>query len=157
MTAPDASMPPPVPPGLQPPVGPVHLPSLDDTEHADAMRQLRDWVDHLIARFDITARVIPPCWDRHNGMVEALLALRDLERDCYNATAPASAGVDWFRGYREIETRLIELAALTNCSVHEHRTPPRAWDRTQTQSDPAATRHTGPSVPPETGGAPAQS
>lgn len=127
MTIPEGGAPPPGPVGVPHPVAPIHLPSLDDLERAEVLEQLRDWVTELVARFDITARVIPPCWEHHNGMVEALLALRDLERDCYAETAAASAGVDWFRGYREIEARLIELASLTSCSVHEHRTPPHAW------------------------------
>jgi hypothetical protein len=67
-----------------------------------------------VARFHIDSRVIPPCWEQHNGMVEALAALRDHERDCYAETAPPSAAVDWLRAFREIEARLIELASLTN-------------------------------------------
>ena len=89
-----------------------------------------------MTRFHIDARVIPPCWARHNGMVEALTALRDLERDCYSHKAPPSAAVDWFRGFREIEARLIELAALTNCTAREHRDPPPGWSAT----DPSRTR-----------------
>jgi hypothetical protein len=38
---------------------------------------LRDWVDHLVDRFGLETRVIPPCWYRHNTVVEALSALRD--------------------------------------------------------------------------------
>ena len=136
----------PEPVGVPHPVAPIHLPSLDDAERAEVLEQLRGWVTELIDRFDITARVIPPCWEQHNGMVEALLALRDLERDCYAETAAASAGVDWFRGYREIEARLIELASLTNCSVHEHRTPPRAWP--SRRPAPTTTEHAGQAAAP---------
>lgn len=107
--------------------GPVHLPSLNDAERPDLLEQLRPWVVLLVRRFHIGSRVIPPCWERHNGMVEALLALRDLERDCYSHQAPPSAAVDWFRGYREIEARLTELAALTACTPREHRTPTTDW------------------------------
>ncbi|MDN5804554.1 MAG: hypothetical protein L0H26_08240 [Microlunatus sp.] len=114
-------------PGGIPPVGPVHVPSLDVTEGAELIEQLRDWVAQLARRFDLDSRVIPPCWERHNGMVEALAALRDLERDCYAENAPPAAAVDWFRGLREIETRLVELASLTNCSRAEHRSPLRGW------------------------------
>ncbi|GAB3077842.1 hypothetical protein GCM10027053_47790 [Intrasporangium mesophilum] len=106
---------------------PAHLPSLTSAERDHLLEQMRSWVAELVTRFHIDTRVIPPCWEQHNGMVEALSALRDLERDCYSDKAPASAGVDWFRGYREIEARLIELASLTNCTAHEHRQPPAGW------------------------------
>jgi len=45
-----------------------------------------------------------------------------------------SAAVDWFRGFREIEARLIELASLTNCTAREHRDPPQGSSSMQTSS-----------------------
>lgn len=129
--------------------GPVHLPSLTAAERTDLLTQLRPWVAQLVTRFHLDARVIPPCWERHNGMLEALSALRDLERDCYHDKAPPSAAVDWFRGLREIEARLIELASLTNCTAREHRDPPQGWPTTQPPPRPTAL----PDDPPA-GGAP---
>ena len=85
------------------------------------MKQLREWVTALVRRFAIEPRVIPPCWEQHNGMVEALSALRDHERACYAETAPSTAAVEWFHAFREIEARLLSLGAMTHCTVHEHR------------------------------------
>jgi hypothetical protein len=102
--------------------GPVHLPSLTARERDRAMAQLRDWVALLVRRFAIEPRVIPPCWEQHNGMVEALFALKDHERVCYAESASPTAAVEWFHALREIEARLISLAGLTQCTVHEHRT-----------------------------------
>lgn len=128
MSAPASARPPSgIPDGITGSVGPIHVPSLNDTERAELLEQLRDWVAALVTRYDIDTRVIPPCWERHNGMVEALTALRDLERDCYAPNATPAAGVDWFRGLREIEAHLIEIASLTNCSRTEHRSPPQGW------------------------------
>lgn len=120
-----------------PGTGPVHLPSLTSAERAELLLSLRAWVADLVTRLHVDGRVIPPCWERHTGMVEALQALRDLERDCYSNKAPPSAGVDWFRGYREMEARLIELASLTNCSTREHRDPPPGWPTLQWNSRPS--------------------
>ena len=106
--------------------GPAHLPSLAAAELDHTMGQLRTWVGALVDRFAIDARVIPPCWEQHNGMVEALQALRDHERACYVEDASPTAAVEWFRAFREIEARLVDLAALTHCTAHEHRLPPRA-------------------------------
>lgn len=101
--------------------GPVHLPSLAPQERGQTLAQLRVWVRTLVQRFGIEPRVIPPCWEQHNGMVDALLALRDHERACYADSASPTAAVDWFRALREIEIRLAELAAQTQCTIHEHR------------------------------------
>ena len=81
----------------------------------------------LVQRFGIEPRVLPPCWEQHNGMVEALLALRDHERACYADSASPTAAVDWFRALREIEIRLADLAAQTQCTVHEPPPPVQEW------------------------------
>ena len=108
--------------------GPVHLPSLSPQERARTLVELLGWVRALVQRFGIEPRVLPPCWEQHNGIVEALLALRDHERACYAESASPTAAVDWFRALREIEVRLAELAAQTQCTVHEHRpTPVQEW------------------------------
>jgi hypothetical protein len=113
--------------------GPVCLRALTAQERDRALEQLREWVASLVERFSIEPRVIPTCWELHNGMVEALLALKDHERACYAESAPPTAAVDWFRAFREIEARLIEQSAQTRCTVHEHRSNPRRdWPMSQT-------------------------
>lgn len=102
---------------------PVHLPTLSGEDRARVMDELRAWVAELVRRFSIEARVLPPCWEQHNGMVEALLALRDHERACFAQTAAPSAAVDWLRALQEVTHFLREVNAMTNCTVHEHRGP----------------------------------
>jgi len=116
--------------------GPLHWPTLSRDEAVHAFADLRVWVDQLVDRFAIEVRVIPPCWQQHNGMVEALSALRDHERACYADTASPTAAVDWFRAQRDIEARLIELASKTQCSALEHRgeVSRRSWVATETVS-----------------------
>jgi hypothetical protein len=101
--------------------GPVHWPSLTETELLQAFADLRDWVEQLVDRFAIEVRVIPPRWYRHNGMVEALSALRDHERMSFSEHGSPTDAVDWFRAFREIEMRLTDVAARSQCSVQEHR------------------------------------
>jgi hypothetical protein len=108
--------------------GPVHWPSLTQTERLQAFVDLREWVEQLIDRFAVEIRVIPPCWYRHNGMVEALSALRDHERISFSDHGAPTGAVEWLRAFREIEMRLMDLAARTQCSVQEHRADSvRAW------------------------------
>jgi hypothetical protein len=76
--------------------GPAHPPSLTVPERERGRAQLREWVVVLVCRFAIEPRVIPPCWEQHNGMVEAHLALKDHERGCHAEKAWATAPVGWF-------------------------------------------------------------
>lgn len=88
--------------------------------------ELRAWVEELVQRFEhVDHHVIPLCWWRHNGHVEALVALRDHERLSYsNASAP-SAAVDWHRAFRDVEARLREWTATLPCgSRHDPRARP---------------------------------
>lgn len=110
------------------PNGPVHWPSMLPEDAETAWSDLRAWVEQLVDRYALDVRTVPPCWFRHNAHVEALVALRDAERACFGAGAPATGGMDWFRSLWEIEHRLVEWSARTQCSVHEHRSDPeRTW------------------------------
>lgn len=100
----------------------------DGVETCQAWAELREWVEHLVDRFALDTRVIPPCWYRHNTLVEALSALHDLERICIAANASPTGALDWFRGLREIENRITGASARTQGSLNEHRPDPvRAW------------------------------
>lgn len=108
--------------------GPVHWPSLPAPVAEDAWAQLREWVEDLVDRFALDTRTVPPCWFRHNGLVEVLNALRVHEQACFAPTAPQSAAMDWLRALREAEYRLAECAGRTQCSTREHRPDPvRTW------------------------------
>lgn len=120
--------------GFDEPEGPTHWPSLLPDETRPAWADLRDWVESLVDRFALETRVVPPCWYQHNTLVEAMSALRDHERICFAPNASPSAALDWFRGLREIEHRMSEACARTQCSVNEHRDdPPRSWTTDQGQ------------------------
>lgn len=123
--------------------GPAYIPSLTGAERVAFMADLSPWVWTLVDRFAIDARVVPPCWEQHNGLVEALSALRDHERGSYAADADPRSAVDWFRAFRDIEARLTELAALTQCSAQQHRSPAPRRPPTGVSTEPG-------SVPPGT-------
>jgi len=67
--------------------GPTHWPSLLPDDARQAWTDLRDWVEHLVDRFGLETRAIPPCWYQHNTVVEALSALRDHERISFAPSA----------------------------------------------------------------------
>jgi hypothetical protein len=111
------------PPGLDDIAAPMYWPDLSPGEAAQEWDALRSWVEQLVVRFaHLDHHVIPRCWFRHNGHVEALVALRDQERVNYSDTAPGSAGVEWHRALRDIEARLREWTSQLACgATHEIR------------------------------------
>lgn len=109
--------------------GPTYWPDLSPSEAEREWDLLRTWVDDLVSRFPhLDHHVLPRCWFRHNGHVEALAALRDQERTNYSDVAAGTAGVEWHRAFRDIEARLREWTGQLACgATHEtgtHRIPP---------------------------------
>jgi hypothetical protein len=109
------------PPGLDDIAAPMYWPDLSPGEADQEWDALRSWVEQLVVRFvHLDHHVIPRCWFRHNGHVEALVALRDQERVNYSDTAPGSAAVEWHRALRDIEARLREWTSQLACgATHE--------------------------------------
>jgi hypothetical protein len=112
------------PPELDEVAGPTYWPDLSPDEADEEWDALRAWVEELVMRFpNLDHHVVPRCWFRHNGHVEALVALRDHERVNYSDTAPGSAAVEWHRAFRDIEARLREWTGQLACgAIHEPRT-----------------------------------
>lgn len=124
--------------GVEPVLGhlgrPTYWPMVLREDAGYAWAVLRVWVEDLVDRFGLDSRTVPPCWFRHNGHVEALAALFDYERMSFYPTASLAGPVDFFRALREIEYRLVEWSARTQCSVNEHRPDPvRAWSTDETE------------------------
>ena len=132
--------------------GPLCWPKLHAADAPEAWTELRQWVEQLVERFShLDHHAIPNCWWRHNGHVEALVALRDHERMCYSDSSPATAGVEWHRAFRDIETRLREWTSTLACgSAHDLRPrPDRVTDALEWETFVAAdTRRRAQAQPP---------
>src|SRR5674476_1230046 len=73
--------------------GPTHWASLLPDEARQSWAQLRVWVEDLVDRFALETRVVPPCWYRHNTLVESLSALLDLTHGPEPVDGAAGGGV----------------------------------------------------------------
>ena len=104
-------------------LGPLYWPRVAAADAATAWTELRRWVDELLERFPhLDHHVIPICWWRHNGHVEALAALRDHQRMCYDDSSPPTAAMEWHRAFRDIEARLREWTSTLACgATHDPR------------------------------------
>jgi hypothetical protein len=125
------------PPDFDDITGPLHWPKLPAGDAVEAWQELRRWVEQLLERFShLDHHVIPLCWWRHNGHVEALAALRDHERMCYSDSSPPTAAVEWHRAFRDVESRLREWTSTISCgAAHDPRTrPDRVTDSEEWQA-----------------------
>ncbi|HTT92987.1 MAG TPA: hypothetical protein VMF65_25760 [Acidimicrobiales bacterium] len=106
------------PPDLEVLASPVRWPDLPAVDAAYEWRQLRAYVEELVVRFaHLDHTVIPSCWWRHSGHVEALQALRDHERVAYSDNSPGTAATDWHRAFTLIEGRLREWTGHSGCAA----------------------------------------
>ena len=129
--------------------GPVYWPDLTPGEARQEWASLRTWVEALVGRFPhLDHHVIPRCWYRHPGHVEALAALRDAERVNFAETAPGTAGVDWHRAFQTIEIRLRDWTGQLACgATHESRTrqsqpiDPTEWEQFVTEDGTRRAHH----------------
>ncbi len=118
-------------------VGPTFWPAMAAGDVEVEWAELREWVEHLVERFPhLDHHVVPACWYRHNGHVEALVALRDHEKVSYADSSPATSPAQWHQVFALIESRLREWTAQAGC-MSTHREPPARlpsvdddeWDR----------------------------
>ena len=101
--------------------GPVHWPSLTEDEARDRMQELDEWVRHLVRRFAVEPRIIPPCWAQHGALVVAERGEDLHERADYADTASPTAAMDFVRALHDAEIFLSQHVAKTQCSVAGHR------------------------------------
>lgn len=105
---------------------PTHWPSLDAVEAAAEWGELRSWVEELRARFSaLDHHVVPRCWWRHNGHVEALVALRDHERASFSDGAAPNAPVEWLRALRDVSALLRAWTGELACGASHQETAAR--------------------------------
>jgi hypothetical protein len=105
---------------------PTHWPSLPGSGAKQAWDELLAWVDELRHRYGhLDHHLIPPCWWRHTGHVEALQALKDAERVNFSESSPGTAGVEWQRSLAFTESRLREWTGYFGClAAHRPFHPP---------------------------------
>jgi hypothetical protein len=110
-------------PDLDTIAGPLFWPGIPSADITAEWDGLRRWVERLVARYPhLDHHVIPRCWWRHPGHVEALQALRDHERVSFADSAAATAATDWQWRFALIEGRLREWTAHAGCGA-SHREP----------------------------------
>jgi len=106
------------PPDMDTFTPPLFWPAIPAADIGATWADLRAWVEGLVVRYPhLDHHVIPPCWWRHPGHVEALQALRDHERSSFSTSAVPTAATDWQWRFALIEGRLREWTAHAGCAA----------------------------------------
>jgi hypothetical protein len=103
---------------------------MNDTEHADALRDLARWVSAiLLRRYPATAPILPPCWPAHPAAVEELDWLYwDWTSWALEPEARSRDAADWHdRWLPGVQARIRpELAPCAQNGRHTRRAHDRA-------------------------------
>jgi hypothetical protein len=103
------------------PPPPICWPCLGADDEAEALRQLRHWVDWLTGRYGLDHRTVPACWAEHGGLVEELSALHDVWVASYDQTATPLAPLGWHANFAAARQGLTDWVARAGCRPNEHR------------------------------------
>jgi hypothetical protein len=110
--------------------GPWAWRDLGPSQRRALLIELRDWVDWLIARYELRgeAETIPPCWFLHPVAVEELTALMVAWKTAYSRkeTAPSDALVNWHDRWLwpTLDRLNVQLHVWAKCTGGSH-VPPR--------------------------------
>lgn len=84
--------------------------TLSDREQRDTWEQLLTWVTWLHDRYELSIEErLPPCWPRHPGLIEELLALKAWREEIYTAREPSGQAARYWHA----ELRQTIAAAVT--------------------------------------------
>jgi hypothetical protein len=89
---------------------------------------LEQFVIELVSRYGLKEAVVPPCWFKHEAIIQELLALFQYRnQQQYLPIAPASAPIDFHYYFQLALTRLRNWVNESGCTLsrhHDSRTAP---------------------------------
>jgi hypothetical protein len=122
----DATMlspPPPVAPSIG---GATNWRTMQDQQARDEWRALRDWVEWLTLRYELSAALIPDCWWKHGALVEELSALHCAHRAAFHPTDSGNGPITWHQHFANALPRLRN-AYNGGCSENHSSRRRRSW------------------------------
>lgn len=125
---PEKPMPPPAAPKpvFEPPIDWWRL---DAEERTETLSVLFEWVPELVRRYGLTDAVVPPCWYRHEALIQELLALYQYrQQQQFLPAAPPSAPLDFHYQFQLVIGRLRSWVGQAGCNTSEHmETTVQSW------------------------------
>lgn len=103
------------------PIAPIDWWRLDSAERVETLRTLSIFVPELVRRYALNDQVIPPCWYRHEALIQELLALYQFRnQNQFLPIAPPVAPKEFHYELQLVITRLRGWVATTGCNMAEH-------------------------------------
>lgn len=100
---------------------PVNWWKLDVEERAETLEVLQKWVPQLVRSYGLKDSVVPPCWWKHEALVQELLALFQYRnQQQVLPVSPPSAMLDFHYQFDIARRRLAEWTGMTGCNSAEH-------------------------------------
>lgn len=119
---PDNPVPPAPPAAVSRPL-PIDWWKLDPEERTETLEVLFKWVPQLVRRYGLTESEVPPCWFRHEALVQELLAAFQYRQQMqFNEAmgSPPSAPFDFHYQFQLALQRLRGWTSRTGCNAGEH-------------------------------------
>ncbi|WP_336652984.1 MULTISPECIES: hypothetical protein [unclassified Leucobacter] len=116
----------PAKPGYEPP---INWWRLDAEERTEILEVLVSWVPELCRRYGLTDAIIPPCWYRHEPLIQELLAFYQYRNQMqFLESAPPNAPLDVHYQLQLLLGRLRSWVSQSGCNAAEHMdTPVQPW------------------------------
>lgn len=100
---------------------PINWWRLDAEERVETMTVLTEWVPELVRRYGLQDAIIPPCWFRHEAMIQELLALFQYRNQLqFLPAAPPGAPLDFHYQLQLVMQRMRSWTGMTGCNGGEH-------------------------------------
>lgn len=114
-------MPKPVVSEMPPAIAPINWWKLDPIERKETLELLAEWVPELVRRYTLNDQIVPPCWFRHEPLVQELLALYQYRnQNQFLPFAPPVAPKEFHYELQLAIGRLRSWVMLTGCNIAEH-------------------------------------
>lgn len=100
---------------------PVNWWKLDATERVETLAIVSTFATELVQRYGIRTSMIPPCWFKHDALVQELLAMFQYRnQQQYIDVAPPGAPHEWHYQFQSAMHRLLFWTAITGCTDTRH-------------------------------------
>lgn len=102
-------------------IAPINWWRLDPEERTETLTTLAVFVPELVRRYALSDQILPPCWYRHEPLVQELLALYQYRnQNQFLPTAPPVAPKEFHFELQQVIARLRSWVAQTGCNIAEH-------------------------------------
>lgn len=100
---------------------PINWWKLDAEERTEIISILMEWVPQLVRRYGLPEQIVPPCWYRHEALIQELLALFQYRnQQQYMFDMPPGGPLEFHTQLQLVIGRLRFWVSFTECTLGRH-------------------------------------